>query len=328
VKTERNFHYLFVRFFKRSNASRGRRIVRQTGQARLWHLLRHHEEEFVIGKEVLLRDAVDDLLSFYGVVEVASSIDFVPSCLPADFHSEALGCLSNPAVRRYYEWNYPLPIVNRFRLRLLGWATGRDTSKDITKVSLFYRFLSLLETIQSDNYVTSFLWLLDSGDEGGYDIDDVLSVLSSPKRFLTSTSRRPNQQSKLDRAVVGFSRFLNICVEYDHLLQDAAAFALLCDSMWSHQAYWFYRLHEEFGEALERCVKVANRWTRGKVSKREAEARTKRLLRTLARLREPPAVSADRSQKKKRAAERMGPQLGVTSSRAVINVPRARRRRA
>ena len=227
------------------------------------------------------------MLSFYGLVEVASCIDFLPATLPQSFRQQALEVLSNPAVRRYYEWNYPLPIVNRFRERLLGWFIQQDRSGAAGKISLFYRFLSLLDRIESDDRVTTFLWLLDSGEEGGHDIDDLLHVLSNAELFLSSTARR--RQRRIDKAVIGFSRFLDICVEYDALLRDTIQVPILAESIWLHQAYWFYRLHEDFGEDLERSINVTTRWTKSKADKRKMAARNKQLLGVMTRLKQPPS---------------------------------------
>jgi len=325
VKKDRNLNYLKNRFYERGGAAAAIRVIEKTRPQKLWHLLRHHNEEPVLGQEVTLRDAVDDLLSFYGVVEVASCIDFVPSVLPQAFQEEALRVLSEPAVRRYYEWNYPLPIVNRFRERLLGWTIARDRSGGVDKISLFYRFLSLLEMIESDDRVTAFLWLLDSGEEGGYEIDDVLYVLSSPKRFISSTSRSPQRQTKLDKAVIGFSRFLNICVEYYNLLRDAAEVPVFAESIWAHQAYWFYRLHEDFGKDLERSIKLTNRWTKSKADKRKIKSRTKELLSIMAILRQPPSGMKTGDQLRKHFANtrKKGQQnVVISTTKAPMNLKR------
>src|SRR5439155_24201279 len=115
-----NLRYLEKQWLAGQPAERALRCMRKSSDKTLSILLRHHDEteEGVSDRETWIRDDSDFLLGFYSIIEIAMMIGFVLE-LPDRFKMKHIRVLNHPAVRRYYEWNYPLDPPRRLRERIL-----------------------------------------------------------------------------------------------------------------------------------------------------------------------------------------------------------------
>src|SRR4051794_29910306 len=87
-------------YFDRTSAKKARAILlRAKNKRKLSHLLRHHEEREITDAETWDRDAVDNLLSYYAVIEVGLCAQAVSQHLPSPFVAAAALDLSDPDLK-------------------------------------------------------------------------------------------------------------------------------------------------------------------------------------------------------------------------------------
>src|SRR5258708_15233149 len=100
-------------------------------------LLRHHSQKPITSKkELRLRQAFDELLGFYSLVEVGCLAGFLEAVLPDYFATRAREHLSSAAVQKYYEQNYPLLLPRLLRKRAEKAYSLRD-NESTTATSLY-----------------------------------------------------------------------------------------------------------------------------------------------------------------------------------------------
>jgi hypothetical protein len=228
--------------------------------ARLAHILRHHDESdgHIGWRDTYLRDGYDYLLSYYALMEIASLLRLVPHPLPAQFRGTALRQLSHPAVKKYYERNYPLLLPTMLRYRLEGrWnerlkATPREAA-------LFSLFLQVSLPIDFDRNVETFLWFLDGGWRAGYDIDDVVAALKSFQKYVkhVSKTRRP---SSGDRAVQGMNTYLDLCRQLLSVLEHTER-PLLQSAFWHWHGYWLGAMRQRMRDHVSVAIDLVSRWS-------------------------------------------------------------------
>jgi hypothetical protein len=245
-------------YFEGSSAPRALRILQSRTPASLCRVLRHHDEGEISDRETWERDAFDYLLGFYSAVEIASLMDIVPEPLPMDLVSEARRTLTNPAISRYYQQNYPLLLPQLFSLRISGHLHMKEASEH--NATIFMHFLSLDSMLDNDE-VETFQWFIDGGCRGGYDIDDTLAVLKSPKRFFTGMTSSAKQMTSLQKSVAGFRTFLIFCRELDALLGDEALPRMARFELWHYFAYWFSNLGAYVGKHMEMAIRSIASWS-------------------------------------------------------------------
>jgi hypothetical protein len=292
-----NFQVLEQRFRQGTRVARNylRKAYLETESTELNHLLRHHpdedyqEEEVIDNQETWLRDSLDNLLTYYGVLEIACLIDFVHFPLPRSLEAEALLHLSQPAVHRYYPSYYPTLLPEAFRQRLTGEHDLREVDGDAAAY-LFMDFLDV-NTLIDDEDVDCFFWLLDSGvyDDGEkqIDIDDLLKVLETYDSFVEAVACRPSEQGYLEQAVQGLCKFLTFCPALEQLLDRAESHPYLQSAMWHHHGYWFGHLKEQVGCNLRTALQHLDSWKAEAASARESrESRQsiRQMARTVKRL--------------------------------------------
>jgi hypothetical protein len=234
-------------------------------------MLRHHRERPIESEEEIeIRDAMDYLLGFYGLVEIASLANYIPEELPETFRAKAFRHLNQPDVARYYEEHYVLLLPQLLRRRLSndGWnmreaEPDEDESTDQPERDprvQFMRFLDLTTQRQHDPHIDMFLWFLDDGIAGGYAWPDLLPILPDAKRFAERVTRRPEKQTALDHALIGLSKYLVFCSELDFLLERNEHFPLLRSAMWHYHSYWFDHMQEKVWRELNRAMDNMHKW--------------------------------------------------------------------
>jgi hypothetical protein len=288
-----NLRYLERHWLLGQPAERGLRYIRKASDKTLSVLLRHHDDtdEGISDRETWLRDDVDFLLGFYSIIEIALMIKFVGE-LPNAFSENHLRVLNHPAVRRYYEWNYPLDLPRRLRERIL-FGVAYDLDEDALLHAFFYEFLELTKAVERDKDMESFLWCLDGGyredKHGTCDLDAVTRALSKSNKLAEATQRPPDERSELDRALNGFCKFIQFCETMDSLIQQLERTPQLAEAMWLAHAYWFQQLQADMGSDLKKAVLSLAKWNVGGKDKAALKLRVGEVMKTLSRLSAPPA---------------------------------------
>jgi hypothetical protein len=233
---------------------------RQGDEAYLKELLRDHLVYGIYDQdELYLRDAVDELLSFYSLIEIACLMSFVPPELPGEFAKRAMVHLTQPALRVYYENYYPLLLPRQLRRRLNGehrlteqpWEDGP---------SIFMQLLNINDAVQRDEHVDRFLEFLDDY-YGKYSWIDLRLLISDPHKFFHHMAIEPKDQTPLDHGLHGFRKFLLFCYQFDEFLEQLDRLPLFQSAAWHYHAYWFDLLRNKMGDllnaAIEQCTGLA-----------------------------------------------------------------------
>jgi hypothetical protein len=237
---------------------------------KLGHLLRYHGESRVKKRETWKRDAVDELLHFYGVMEVAALLGLIPKPLPHDLRKMAVEHLSHPAVNKYFVTNYPLVLPQLFLLRALDLLSLTDGSEGAS----FPEFVQLLQLDAiihgGDEDIDVFLWFLDGGSRNGYDIDDTIRKFRRAERFFRSLAKQREQMTTADSSVRGCVLFLDFCRELDSFLRSKSISPLLRYESWHLYGYWFSNLQAIVANRVSDMIERAGEWrVEGKAGTRE-----------------------------------------------------------
>jgi len=266
---ELNLYDLRKRFLLGTSARDAGKILQNARMGRnswdLRKLLRHHRNGGVTDStEIDLRDSFDMLLAFYGLVEIASIIAYVPNPLPIEFQRVARFDLSQEVVLKYYAVNYPLLLPQLLRRRLDSEQALQESGSqsDLSQAtSIFSRFLGLEERFRRESDLELLLRLLDSFYFDDYDISDVVAAVRKPKEFMKRLTKKPRDRDVLDDALQGFVKLLAFCWELDALLKSAERFLLLQSTMWHYHAYSFKIIRTEFTKNINSAVRSFSSWS-------------------------------------------------------------------
>lgn len=234
---ESNLAQLTRRFLDGTAAAEGARLVDATPEKELALVLQSHWLRRPRQRNISRRDAVDHLIEYYSLLEVASIAGCVPRPMPEDVRHIALKRLTRPAVVRYYTRYYPLLLPQLFVRRL----RGRDAVESTDSYPEFVRFLHVNE-LRAGEAVELFLWFLDGRTLDGYALEDVLQVFANGERLVRVLTNRREKQNARDFGVRGLLFFLQFCRELDGLLRSCDEKPALQSAFWHYHGYWFQQL--------------------------------------------------------------------------------------
>jgi len=216
-------------------------------------------------KEIKIRDAFDDLLSFYSQLEIASIANFIPIQIPSP-HKECAGnILNHNAVSKFYREYYPLLLPQLYIARLNGFFDFRYEQNNET-IPLFIEMLEINRPFYEDPDVLSFLRCLDDyiiyekSSNVIVSLGVIIDVIKDAKNYLERLGRVKNDRNALDKALQGFVKFLGISINYNLLLIRSSHFPLLQSAMWHDQSYWFGNLRGKAGKAIDEAIKQFLEW--------------------------------------------------------------------
>jgi hypothetical protein len=234
---EANLGRLTKRYFDQTPAREGAVIVDKFGDATLNVTLASHWLRSPNQENVRRRDAIDYLLAYYSILEVAAIAGCIEPQPPQLFTDPARRRLERPAMARYYSRYYPLLLPQLFvrRLNASPLLIQHDAFPE------FVRFLHVSELRRGDD-IDMFLWFLDDGVEDEYGLTDVLGVFAEPAQLAKVLTRSQDRRNARDQAVRGLLLFLKFCREFDALLQSCTAQPLLQSAFWHFHGYWFQQL--------------------------------------------------------------------------------------
>jgi hypothetical protein len=271
---EANLSDLTRRFFEETSAASGAKLLDEVrGSQDLFELLRSHLLQPITDTEVPQRDAIDDLLAFYSILEIASMCHGISPELPAELAASAADHLSLPAMRRYYEKLYPLLLPRLFLQRLMGNAVLAEPE---FPYDYLRQFLEITEML-SDAEVQMFLWFLDDGsapDEEGnqYGLQDFLLTLSDGRKFAKIIAVAPENRTPLHQSLHGFVQFLEFCRLFDGLLQGLTDSPIFQSALWHFHGYWFQQLSGQVFGVISTAIEQYRNWV-PKEGKDEQEIR-------------------------------------------------------
>lgn len=266
-----NLADLRQRFYAGTAAAEALAVVRADisgdGEWDLEELLRDHHTDAVEDEdEVAMRDAFDDLLAFYGCIEIASLIGFIPARLPTNIRSEVIAVLGHPDVRRYYRKFYPLLLPDLLLARVAG-ITAHKINRDAETIPLFFEFLQINGVLEDDPAVDMFLWFLDDGYHDGYDWITTIGIMKKPAKLVRAFLRSRPKKNPSELAIDGFQKFLVFCIALEDLLKRAQKVEPLQAAMWHYHAYWFKTMRGHVRNELERALIQFKSWLQSPAAK-------------------------------------------------------------
>jgi hypothetical protein len=283
----RNANLASIRQRFRRTTELATRHLKHDSEAELGWLLRHHREAAITDEETWQRDSFDDLLSMYGLVEIACLIQAVPSPLPKRFANEARENLASPPLRRYYMSHYQTVLPRALLSRLDGATEFYDTSPWAN--SGFVAFLQLNGLIERDDPTNLFLWMLDGGraNGDGSHLGDLLDLLATERSFIEAMTRRRTRRSwyelRIDDALIGLERFLRFCRSLEQLLGDVGQSSLLRSEMWRYHGYWFRQLKRRAETRVRRAIQRFGAWEAIEVQDKEMKTAIKKSIEAMDR---------------------------------------------
>lgn len=249
-----------LKFFSAARSGRSRRSLAR--------LLRHHDDDPISDKETWERDNFDYLLGFFSMVEVGCLAGFLSPTLPSKHAAIARRILKDKDVRRYYEEHYPVLLPQAHLRRVEGTPLTPDPDSFDIGPGLFDSFFTLTQPMEGDGPIETFLWFLDGGSRGGYDIDDTITVLGNPKRFIHHASARPedSRDGELDwlsASTQGFLAFMEFGPRLLVVLRASHPMPLLQSAMWHVHGYWLGQMGSHMGTAVKRALQAIGSWEEG-----------------------------------------------------------------
>jgi hypothetical protein len=227
----------------------------------LRRLLRHHRTQAITARqEIRLRDGFDDLLSFYGLVELGCVSSAFPDPLLDALFDHAREILGRGAVQAYYTQHYPLVLPGQFYQRLQANPSPVQVSSS-DGIGAYFELLDTIAILDDDENVDSFLHLLDDYWFGSFSLATFVDLLDVPEGFVECLLQAP--EGAMGRSVHGFRTFLVFCLGFDRLLTRLArssTTSLLVRPFWGASEYWFRVLKNQLGAELGRGVGIVESW--------------------------------------------------------------------
>lgn len=268
-----NLSYLKATYGSRPAVRRGMNLLDggiNSKDVDLNKLLRSHYEYDIKPEETYLRDDIDEVLHYYGVLELASLIGYVRLDNSAKEHQRIVTHLKYPPLYKYYARSYPIYLPQGLLVRL----EGKDNFDSIMPARGFpqlVEFLSVSEQVNQDDEVNKFLWMLDDGiDNDGLNLDDFKSLLNNEDKLIKGLTKQRRRNS-LDMALRGYSKFLSFSLLLYQFLRSADDYPLFQSACYHYHRYWYIRFDKKLGELSQIIDIVASRIGHNESGKSELE---------------------------------------------------------
>lgn len=218
------------------------------------HLLRHHSQELITEPiEVFLRDAFDDLVDYYTLLEVAASAGVIPTPIPASIAEPAKFELSYAAFRQYYTSNYVVALMPAFHERLTS-EVGFIQRGGTRVQELYFEFLMIRSRLVNHPNIDTFMWFLEDGYEDGEGLPALIALVKNKARFERHWSLSRKSLTGSGKALDGFTHFLVFAFELDRFLLRMKRYPALREKMWLYYSYWFKATRTRLMEFTESLI--------------------------------------------------------------------------
>jgi hypothetical protein len=240
-------------YFKgNSEAVKGKKVIDEyfanSDGSGLAKLLRYHGDKAISNKETWKRDYVDFYIQYFSILSIAVIMGGINRDEFLNLRPQITYYLGDTAIRPYYTRYYPLLLPE-----ILFWSALErepfviNETGELLKNS-FPVFHHLNQQIANDD-VYQFLWFLDGGSSGRYDLDNLIEVLGDLEQYqkvMKYTSDNPLRQS------------LNGFLDFLFFLEDFSAFLGRLESSvqksayWHFHGYWFKKIEENLKRTISR----------------------------------------------------------------------------
>ncbi len=231
-------------------------VERQTYPRDLEVVLRDHRTRKISDpQEIIDRAALDDLLTCYSVLEIATQVDYVAP-MDGEFRAQATRILERREVRTYYESHYPLLLPQLFRARLEGFGSVQ-VHRGPRQVAALQRILELETRFIRNPEVQVFLALADDFQIRGYTREHLFQVVSEPAQLAERLARPREQRDILDDALRGLRGFLFLSDGLYRALGTLDGDPRFQSTLWHLFGYWF---SERSGAVVPSVLQILDRF--------------------------------------------------------------------
>jgi hypothetical protein len=248
-----NFSFLTNTFGKTQALRQAKKILnRDSGNETvdLSRLLRHHSQLKIRGLEVSQRHSIDDLLSFYSIIEISALIGYIRFHPIGPQLSEVYKHLSDPNVQRYYRDYYPMQLPQGLLRRFEVKPVLLESFQPHKTFPRFIHFLLLSQEMNSDVETKAFLSFLDSNTiKAGSSQSDLKNILSDQEKLLKVVGVKKSRSSQY-KELRGYAKFITFSIELDEYLRSISEFPLFQSA-----CYQYYKnLYSHYGRQLNDIV--------------------------------------------------------------------------
>ncbi|MBL0341250.1 MAG: hypothetical protein IPP71_10130 [Bacteroidetes bacterium] len=249
------------RYLLGSNALEGMLIldnyIEQSKDKELKKLLRPLvEDDIISNSETQKRDAIDSLLQYFSILEIAIMIGFIPERLPQDMVSEIMKYLNDKHVRNYYLIHYPIILPQMLHTRLAEKLKNEIEYPSEIIFLHFMEFLSLSNILDEDEDVETFLWFLDDGSIDDFTIEDLWSTLNNSKKLIKAL--KSSQNTSLNDAIRGYFKFIDFMRSFDSFLQKLHDYKEFQSAVWLYHMYWFDHMKDKLNNVIDKTILFTN----------------------------------------------------------------------
>jgi hypothetical protein len=229
-------------------------------QAELGTILRDHRDRPIgSAEEIAWRNAFDELMTCYSVLELAMQAGYITDFGPT-LRRDASQILEDRCVREFYEDHYPLLLPQLFRDRLSRRIVCQ-THLGPRQLAALQRAIELERRLLQHPEVQAFLMLADDFVVEGFWRSHLLDAVSDAEKLEQHLTRRGENQTFLDRAVGGLRRFLYLCDGLQRLLLSVEGDAIFQSGLWHLFGYWFSDRREAVVPTLLRMIEQIEEWS-------------------------------------------------------------------
>lgn len=229
-----------------------------------------HPTDEMVRSGMILFSPFRKLLRFYGLLEIALTIKFIPEPNYDDKFWKGIAVnLSLPVIRWYEESNYPVVLPQFLLGRLEGRShleeEGAEERYDEAS-ALFSSFATLISRWENPD-IEVFLRYAMSAESDSDQLDAFINLVANKNEFIARILAARSERNRYeDLLLSGFSGILVLCEDLDRLLEEAGDFRLLQSAMWNYHADLFLLAGGRLPSYLYRLVAAFEAWCDGESS--------------------------------------------------------------
>jgi hypothetical protein len=203
----------------------------------------------------IVREHFVFLMKYYSLLEICCLSGFISDPSDSDFWSDTKKNLNLPAVKRFYETEYPLLLTEFLAKRL-----NRDLSLKEEKLDglspILLTFLGTIDRMQRNADISIFLCPLFYSEFCDYGYHRLFELFMDRESCAEQFLNPPTAPDHSHRLVRGFDDFLIFCEDLDRLLSESDSYPLLQSAMWNYYADIFQNRAHQLKSTVTSLVDV------------------------------------------------------------------------
>ena len=204
------------------------------------------------------RENIDELMRFYGLLEVSCLAGFVPPGLTSELCERILRHLSVPILREYCLQHSSALLLDLLRARVLGEHQYVDQAQ--SRPELFMEFIDLWSLIESSEHLRDFGKALDGRTSAQFSTTDLIDAMSSPEQLGEHIAQIPQKQSLMDSALMGYMEFIKVAGRLRNHLAGYRGATLFRSASWHSLHSWFVVRRDRLSDFVDAANSKLAAW--------------------------------------------------------------------